>query len=439
MKKIKILIIGVIIIIIILILMILFGNIVTKEEEKQQNIEGDPGEEVEFSENQLETVTDKVKFYTVINCLQQYYDYLNVNNESYYGRGNQGEQELLISREELLQIIYNLLSKEFIEVNKITIDNINQFVNFSESKINFIPLKMQVIKNSIVEKYIVYGIEENTNNEFIKYSYFIVNMDNENGTFSIEPIDQVENFEAINTTNKNIEIEKNENNVYETAKISYEYSATKYMDIYKKLVLGVPEEAYNLLDEEYKTKRFGNVNNFIEYINKNKEEISNTQCLKYLVNEKKDSTEYVCMDQYNNYYIFNENLPIDIKIKLDNSIIDTETFIETYNSSSTENKVMLNIDKWIKIINTRNYHNSYEILDETFRNNYFNTEEKFEQYMTQNFAGHYTAEYSGFDESSNIFSMDVSLTDIETGDKKEITIIMQLKEGTDFVMSFSIS
>ena len=54
-------------------------------------------------------------------------------------------------------------------------------------------------------------------------------------------------------------------------------------------------------------------------------------------------TEYTCMDQFENYYIFRENKVMDYSIILDNYTIPTEEFIEKYNSVNEQKKVVLNI------------------------------------------------------------------------------------------------
>ena len=53
---------------------------------------------------------------------------------------------------------------------------------------------------------------------------------------------------------------------------------------------------------------------------------------------------------------------------------------------------------------------------------------------------HYKAEYSNFSEENETYLQDITLTDIteENEDSVQISVIMQLKEDLDFVMSFSI-
>ena len=120
--------------------------------------------------------------------------------------------------------------------------------------------------------------------------------------------------------------------------------------------------------------------------------------------------------------------------------IQTENFVTEYNNSDDQNKIMLNIDKWIQMLNNRDYKAAYEVLDETFRNNNFASEEKFEQYMREKFPLHYKLEFGEYSNESDIGMQKIILTDITEEDKNEIqnTIIMQLKDNYEFVMSFEI-
>ena len=49
----------------------------------------------------------------------------------------------------------------------------------------------------------------------------------------------------------------------------------------------------------------------------------------------------------------------------------SDKFKETYDKGTDLEKVSLNIDKCLKMIQNRDYYNAYNILDETFRNNNF--------------------------------------------------------------------
>ena len=61
--------------------------------------------------------------------------------------------------------------------------------------------------------------------------------------------------------------------------------ASNYFLTYKRLALAKPEVLYDYyMDKEYKEQRFGNKNNFIKYVEDNKEEIQGLRFSEYLVN-----------------------------------------------------------------------------------------------------------------------------------------------------------
>ena len=98
----------------------------------------------------------------------------------------------------------------------------------------------------------------------------------------------------------------------------------------------------------------------------------------------------------------------------------------------------MNIDRWNSMLKVRDYTNAYNLLDETFRKNNFDTVEKFENYMRENFPSHYELTYSNYSEENGIKIQEVVFKDMDSDEQKSLNIIMKLEEGTDFVMSFSI-
>ena len=112
---------------------------------------------------------------------------------------------------------------------------------------------------------------------------------------------------------------------------------------------------------------------------------------------------------------------------------------EKYNSSSNENKVAMNVEKIESAINNRDYKFIYNKLDETFKNNNFKSLDEFAEYINKNFFDNNNLEYESISNEGNVYIYTIKLTDVNNEENtKTMTIIMKLKEGTDFVMSFSI-
>ena len=429
----------ILILIIMLIIVFILVGIKIKDWNQEKKLEelGDAGEETEFNTTSLKLVDDKIKFYTVNNCIQQYLDYLNTNNSIYFDR----DGESMYSEKEIKEFAYNILSKEFVEKNNITIENISNYIDKLNSRLFFTPIEMKVSVGPTIEKYAVYGIEQSEDNKVVKKVYMMVNLDNSNGTFSIEPLDssQIKSLDDIKIENQdNEEIEENENNTFKEVQVTYADSIKNYVTAYKRLALGSPEDAYNLFDNEYATKRFETKEKFAEYVQKNREEIEKIQCTKYKAEQSEGYNQYIGIDQYGNYYIVKETDPMKISLSLDNYTILSEKFKDEYNKGSDSHKVMMNIDRWNSMLKVRDYTNAYNLLDDTFRRNNFDTVEKFESYMRENLPSHYELTYSNYSEENDTKTQEVVFKDMDSDEQKTLNIIMKLKEGTDFVMSFSI-
>ena len=103
-----------IILICILILIIVISIFLINYNEKNSNETtlGDEGEVFDFENQHIEDVTDKVKFFTVSNCISRYFDQINKENVRYYGVNEYGEYTINVSQEEINQDNYDLLSQE---------------------------------------------------------------------------------------------------------------------------------------------------------------------------------------------------------------------------------------------------------------------------------------------------------------------------------------
>ena len=431
-----------IIIIIILITLLVVNFIINPKNNSEQNIIGDIGEQIDYETVETEEVSDSIKFYTVKNCINQYLDTINVNNTSYYRVNENGQNERIIAEQDIKKKIYNLLDTDFIEEKGISVDNVYDYVYKVDQKLSFTPLKMNVLVSPTVEKYAAYGYIQNLDNNYTRDIYIIVNLDFQNKTFSIEQVQaEYSDLSELKLNKKEENIEKNEDNTYVEQKITDEFIANQYFSVYKKMLQTKPELAYDYLNEEYRNERFnGNVDLFKQYIQKNITEIDGIQFKEYLINTYKEYREIVCKDQYENLYIFKETNPMIFELELDDYTLDykNEEYLNEYNSSTDQYKVANNINKWIKMLNNRDYQAAYNVLDESFRER-FGGEEGFETYMRKAFPLHYEIEYGEFTEESGIYTQKITLTDItgESDGKIIKTILMDLGEGTDFVMSFN--
>lgn len=443
MKRLKLFIIVLIILIILIIGVLIFMKVQEKKEIESIISEGDAGDKISFDTTKIEKVTDESRFFSVKSCVQQYLDQMNNNNDIYFGFDENNEYSKIVDNETINKNRLNLLSEKFVKDNNITIHNLDQYVETFEEKVIFDALQMRYIRGEQVENYIVYGIISSLNNEYLGDLYIIVNVDRERKTFSITPIKSSSEYDSIDKINLKydyLEIQQNDNNIYTNRQMTYEEISKEYFSSYKRIIQVRPDIIYDYLQEDYKLLRFGTLENFKGYVEFNLNEIKGLQIQKYSVNNFENYTEFICMDQYQNVYIFDETNPMDFTLKLDSYTIISDKFKEAYDTSKEQYKVAMNIDKWIQMLNTRDYSHAYEVLDETFRNNNWASVEVFEQYMKEHFPLHYEVENVEYSNEGSTYVQKINLTDVTGKDKNVISlnIIMQLKENYEFVMSFSM-
>ncbi len=411
-----------------------------REKDNQENMELE--NDIIYSDKIEESVMEKREnlesYYILEQCVYAYLDSINVNNSSYYGY-NKNNEYVKITDEN--NIIYNLLSKEYIGNNNIVAGNLDNYVDKLEKKVFYVPLKTKFIESDNLYKYAVYGYITDIYNEYIKDILIIVNLDFNNSTFSIEPVQENINIENIELdVNKLESIEENENNKFSYIQVNDETISSKYLDYYKKMLLSNVTEAYERLDEDYKKNKFESIELFEDYIKNNRDEILSASLNQYQVNEFDDYTQYICIDQNNNYYIFKETNFQEYTVILDTYTINLPQFIDKYNSSTNAEKVLLNIQKVFEAINDGDYNYVYNKLDSTFKQNNFPTLDSFETYIKQNFYQNNSIGYSNYQTSGDLHIYEISITNSDDENSKVITknFIMQLKDGTDFVMSFNV-
>lgn len=420
------------------------GNEIQEEE--------DGGElNIEFMGSEyMQPVETHTVFYAISDCIQKYYDYISFdmskadtemdvrNFDAVFG-----EMEKITKKEDQKEAIYNLLDEEYITQKGITKENILDKIEINQP-LEFYATNMKYIDGIVTRQYIVSGkVRLLADKQKSEKVFFVITLDRNSSTYMIKPIEekynsideiQVEDYQ------KNIK-NKDDRNVIKYTTYSDNVIAQKYFDYYKNIAFYDKEEIYNLFSEEYRNKRFGSLQNFEKYIDNIAKNDKGISVQEYLVNNYEDYKEYVCKDNYGNLYVFKEKNPMDITIELDTYTLDNEKFIEKYNSSDDQYRVAMNIDKWIQMINNRDYQSAFNVLDETFRtDNFQNDVDVFEQYMRYYFPKHYKIEYGEFSEETGTYIQEITMEDItgeDTGEIKE-HIYMELGEGTDFVMSFNL-
>jgi len=385
-------------------------------------------------------------YFTVKNILNTYtncFEKVNGDVEFDTGRIQMTDDEIKKAlREEGLVAIKSLFDIQYDEKAKtndqLIIEEIKKYKNINGNS---------EYKKTIDEMYLC-NIDENT---ILLLVYTKINnvpfncmikLDVENERYSVfwEDFMKKNNYTKDREDEVKIDknIEKNDYNYCMIVSATKEYIVVQYFQDLKDKMLNNPQELYNILDEGYKNKRFSTYDTFVKRVNTIKDIINKSYLTKY----KFENNKIKIIDNYNNMYSFLTSGVMQYKVLLDDYTIEDNDFIETYNSLSDGNKVNANIEKFFKMINLKDYESAYNLLDNDFKKKNYPSLEAFKKYVEKNLFNYSkVTNISDSDKSGNYY---ITVLDLENGEseniqKKQITIIMQLLEGTNFVMSFSMN
>ena len=321
----------------------------------------------------------------------------------------------------------------------ITMYNVlNTIINSSDSNYSFIR-EIYKINMPTVQAYATFSRQNNNDR------YSIIYLDAENSTYKIEEINSEDYRNIVNNTisnkflqNESIPLENN--NTYTISPISNEGIATIYYNIIRNLLTSNQNELYNILNEEYKSIRFQDNANFTTYCTNIIQSMPNAYLTQYSVTTDNGIEQYTCVDNYNNTYLIKLNTNYDIEVCLDDYTIETEDFRTKYAQASNETKISTNIDKLIKMINTKDYQSAYNLLDETYKANNFPTINDYINYINNNFFNFNYYAITNISEQGPYYVVTVLCKEnaAVSAESRTKQIIIALGEGTSFTMSFAL-
>lgn len=366
---------------------------------------------------------DANTFYVVTSCINKYMAYNTSRN---------------------LESLYKLLSEEYINRYSITKDNITGKIKIFENDETFSVTDIyEYNNNDNISTYFVTGkaIEDTYENDNPKEQELkvVVQLDKNNNTFCIILNEDKDNSIVGKSTQIN-DIKSQGINTYTISNIEKKSFGVLYFNDYINKVQQDINSAYGLLDAEYKNNKFKNVEEFEKYI----DSIYNLAYLQAIAIELIEGEEYniyVCRDQYDNIYIFKETSIMKYTVQLDDYTIKNSELDRSYQGYSKQDKGISNISKFFRIINAKQYDKAYKMLDETFKQNNFSTLSRFEEYMKEHTFAYNKIQYKEYSNeipSLNIYKIEISDMSGINNNIIRMNIVMQLLEGTDFIMSFSI-
>lgn len=379
-----------------------------------------PIEELEVQQD-IRLVDSYSQYYSIWECIKQYYTNI----------GKKKQQE-----------VYQVLDSQYIQQNSITVSNVLEKVTKINSQEPDYHIKqMHIQESDRVSLYYISGyLKENAKSQQYRVTYFIVYLDNYNATYAIEPIAKAKYDGLVQKGQEvgNKEVTSNENNQYQVITINSGTIVTKLLEDYQYKIQNNIEEAYVALEQNYKNKKFSDIQEYKQYVTNSG--IKKAQLTKYQKSSGQGYTQYIGIDTDGNYYIFRETAVMNYSLILDTYTIDLPEFVNKYNEASEQKKVGMNIQRVFDAINDGDYRYVYNKLDHTFRTNNFKTEAEFEKYIKGTFYFKNKVVHNNCKQSGNVYVYDIAIVDESNKDKRQVnkTIIMQLKEGTDFVMSFNV-
>lgn len=403
----------------------------------------------------IEAVNNLNKYYAVKIIATKYYtnlatlnkkeeDMLNqvrikADNFSISDYSNEQKSE---AKKELLSMI----DEEYINANGLNENNIQEkFGTYNENGNLYINHIYMSEESECITTYFVYGYIKYINTNEIEEFNLMVQLDSKNNTYSILPYDYMvsKGYDKLKLGEEfktNIsEIKNRTYNKFSYINIKEEDYVIDLLDSYKNNLLCSVEKAYDTLDEDYRNKRFGNIEEFKKHIIKNKDDIMFINLAGYSVKEKNGYKEYICLDKRGNYYIFKQTAILEYKLLLDTYTIDIDSIISAYDQGNNEKKTLLNSRKFIEAINLKDYSYAYNLLDTNFKNNYFQTQDIFENYIKQVLYEKNEIKSYEYNENQNVGVIKLTINNkLDENQSKEFAIVMKLKEDRNFTMSFQI-
>lgn len=379
-------------------------------------------------EERVHLVMNESMYFSVKEIMQKYVKYIEKANS---------------------QVVYNMLSSEYKEQNNITISNCIEKLpsyHIPELIVKHMYMKEGDIVDYLYLEVAIQNNKINTNNQLIvteQKEYYKLGIDKENSSFAIEPIDliyyqeYIENKQVVETR-----IEKNSNNSMSYKNVTENDVVSEYLNNYCNLLQYNIEQAYTLLQEEYKEEKYKTYSDFETYVKNN--DITEGMILKSYTkqyNEDK-SIEYICKDEYGRTYLFKTMAVLEYTVQLDDYTLENKAFNQKYEKANSRDKGILNIDKFFEMINRQDYTAAYALLDANFKQNYFKTQVEFENYMKNKVFRYNSVNYKEYsNQITDIYIYKITLTDATKQSSQEIefNIVMKLLEGTNFVMSFDVN
>lgn len=445
MKKIKILMLFIIIIIVIIIgLLFFYSNSNNKQENNNIEIADNN------STNTENIARSDIKMEPTDTNTIEYVVKYEEDSSTYFTIQALAENYIIAFMSEDKNELKSVLSSSYIKQNNINDNNILKIAQIPKSERLMYKILTMNMKKMIISRnnlaYIINGkgitIDSNK-----KFSYnFMISVNDTEKKYSIYPekyvidknLNNLKIGDKVNTKEfKNLDAVRKYSNI--TVKNDAEIART-YLKKYFDLLQYDKEEAYNKLENDYRKKRFGSKESFYNYLEDNKIAIALIELNKYTVINRNGYIYYICIDKYNNSYIFKQeiNAIMNYTVFLDNYTIMDNIELASYSTKGSTEKASYNLNKINQMLNTKDYNAIYSHLDDNFKANNFKTVNDLKTYIKKNFYDINDIKITEYTEQDNCYAFKCKLSNQRnTKESKNISIIVSKTNTTDFTVSFS--
>lgn len=419
MKNLRIIIITIISLLIILLVLLNIFKINNNKNGEQKNIQNISENNIEgiiegdfVENNNYREVSDPTSYYTTKNYIEDFFKEIKNINAS-------NSKQIL-----------DVLDANYIKSNSITEQNLSDKLSKFKNMNYTINNIYEYSPNQKLKTYCIIGsASSNTDNTFTTF----FNIDYETGAYSIYLENNSKNY--ANTNN----IELNNNNKFKNTTVDDLTICNKYLETYINIVDSNVNKSYDMLEENYKKAKFNSIDNYLNFINNNKSSIMQAKIEKYKTNVNADGTrEYILITSNSRYFIINAKSVVNFSIMLDSYTLPITETTTKYASVTDEQKACMCLDQVKEMLNNKDYKTIYNHLNSTYKNNNFETQDKFTSYIKDKFYDINNFKYESYQVSNNSYIINVKVSD-DTDESKNFTMsfVVKLADSIDkFEMSF---
>ena len=403
------------------------SNIIQNDEEINEKIVSD--DEIKLN-NILMYVQDRTEYFSIKNIYKKYVSY----SES-------GMNKELLSQ----------FSENYIKSKGINENNVKKIVNIDTIENpglygSYTCIINKMITSEINENqkiYLIYGKYILKSTSKIQDLNLMIIVNNNDNVYCIYPYEYMKEkgYDKYNigqkVTLENIQITRNDYNQKEIVTKTDSELSSELMDDFNILLISDKREAYDKLNAQYKKQKFSDYTKFEEFLS-NKKYIPTIN--QYRVYSKDDYTDYICTDQYNNYYIFRvQGGVMRYTVFLDNYTVELESFKENYDKSNDSGKIAIQTGKFKQMLNLKDYNAIYSKLNEKFKDNNFKTVSDLKKYLDEKIYNINSIEIQEIAQKDDYYVCNGVIKNQQNqNEQKNIVIAIKLISSNEFELSFSI-